>query len=115
MDLFTSPRRGKNKSPSSIPKPRKPGRLTPKLSLAPNGIALSPDQTTLYASDYGGLYVWLFTIKDDGSLFHKSLVITMKAPEKTPTVAFGDGMTTDSEGHAIAEGDGGSFFRGFHC
>jgi sugar lactone lactonase YvrE len=66
----------------------------------PNGIALSPDQKTLYVSDYGGLNVWSFAINEDGSLTDKKPLMTMKAPDKTPTSASGDGMTTDSDGRA---------------
>src|SRR6266850_7122091 len=66
----------------------------------PNGIAIGPDGTTLYVSDYGGLNVWAFHINEDGSLSDKKALMTMKAQEKTPTVAGGDGMTTDSEGRA---------------
>ncbi|HEV8605526.1 MAG TPA: SMP-30/gluconolactonase/LRE family protein [Tepidisphaeraceae bacterium] len=66
----------------------------------PNGIALSPDQSVLYVSDYGGLNVWAFKVGEDGMLSEKKALMTMKAPEKTPTSASGDGMTTDTEGRA---------------
>ena len=63
---------------------------------APNGIAVTVDQAHLLVSDYGGLNVWKFTINPDGSLTDKKAWATMKAPEKKPTVAGGDGMTVDS-------------------
>ena len=66
----------------------------------PNGIALSPDQSILYVSDYGGINVWSFRVAEDGTLSDKKPLMTMKAPEKTPTVAGGDGMCTDSDGRA---------------
>jgi sugar lactone lactonase YvrE len=66
----------------------------------PNGIALSPDQSILYVSDYGGINVWAFKVADDGTLSDKKPLMTMKAPEKNPNVAAGDGMTTDSDGRA---------------
>jgi len=66
----------------------------------PNGIALSPDQSVLYVSDYGGINVWAFKVGEDGTLSEKKALMTMKAPEKNPAVAGGDGMTTDSEGRA---------------
>jgi enterochelin esterase family protein len=66
----------------------------------PNGIALSPDQSVLYVSDYGGISVWSFKVAEDGTLSDKKPLMTMKAPEKNPNVAGGDGMTTDSEGRA---------------
>ena len=65
---------------------------------APNGIGLSPDQSTLYVSDYGGVNVWAFKVQPDGSLTDKKALMTMKAPENKPTVAGGDGMTIDAAG-----------------
>ena len=66
----------------------------------PNGIAFSPDQTTLYVSDYGGINVWSFSVQPDGSLTNKKPLMTMKAPEKKPDVAGGDGMICDTAGRA---------------
>ena len=67
---------------------------------APNGIGFSPDQKTLIVSDYGGLNVWTFSVGDDGTLSNKKPLMTMKAPEKKPTIAGGDGMTIDAAGRA---------------
>lgn len=67
---------------------------------APNGIGFSPDQKTLIVSDYGGLNVYTFSVADDGTLSNKKPAMTMKAPEKKPNVANGDGMTIDSAGRA---------------
>ena len=67
---------------------------------APNGIALTPDQSHLLVSDYGGLHVWRLAVQADGHLTDKSALMTMKAPEKKPTVAGGDGMTVDTDGRA---------------
>ncbi len=64
----------------------------------PNGIGLSPDHKTLYVSDYGGLNVWAFKIEPDGKLTDKKPLMTMKAPEKKPDNASGDGMTVDVDG-----------------
>jgi enterochelin esterase family protein len=66
----------------------------------PNGIGLSPDQKTLIVSDYGGVNVWTFTIQPDGSLTDRKPAMTMKAPEKKPDVAGGDGMAIDAAGRA---------------
>ena len=66
----------------------------------PNGIGLSPDQKTLIVSDYGGIHVWTFTIQPDGTLADRKPAMTMKAPEKTPEVAGGDGMAIDAAGRA---------------
>ena len=65
---------------------------------APNGIGLSPDGTTLYVSDYGGMNVYAFKVSADGTLSEKKALMTMKAPENKPTVAGGDGMAVDAEG-----------------
>lgn len=64
----------------------------------PNGIGLSPDQSTLLVSDYGGVNVWTFKINADGSLADKKPAMTMKTPEGKPSG--GDGMTVDSAGRA---------------
>jgi enterochelin esterase family protein len=66
----------------------------------PNGIGLSPDQSTLIVSEIGGTKVWTFKIEADGSLTDKKPLMTMKAPESKPTVASGDGMTVDTAGRA---------------
>jgi hypothetical protein len=66
----------------------------------PNGIGLSPDQKTLIVSDYGGVNVWTFAIQPDGTLADKKPAMTMKAPEKKPDVAGGDGMAIDAAGRA---------------
>jgi len=66
----------------------------------PNGIGLSPDQKTLVVSDYGGVKVWTFAVQADGTLADKKAAMTMKAPEKKPEVASGDGMAIDSAGRA---------------
>jgi sugar lactone lactonase YvrE len=64
----------------------------------PNGIALSPDQSTLAVSDYLGVNVWTFRIQPDGTLADKKPAMTMRTPENKPAVASGDGMTTDTAG-----------------
>ena len=66
----------------------------------PNGIGLSPDQKTLIVSDYAGINVWTFAVGADGLLSEKKAAMTMKAPEKKPDVANGDGMAIDSSGRA---------------
>jgi len=66
----------------------------------PNGIGLSPDQKTLIVSDYGGVKVWTFAVQADGTLTDKKAAMTMKAPEKKPDVAGGDGMAIDAAGRA---------------
>lgn len=65
---------------------------------APNGIGLSPDHSTLYVSDYGGVNVYAVKVNADGTLTDKKPLMTMKAPENKPTVAGGDGTTIDADG-----------------
>jgi len=65
---------------------------------SPNGIGLSPDQKTLYVSDYGTTTVYAFAVQPDGTLADKKALMTMKAPENKPTIANGDGMTIDAAG-----------------
>ncbi|MDB6053484.1 MAG: SMP-30/Gluconolaconase/LRE domain protein [Verrucomicrobiales bacterium] len=63
----------------------------------PNGIALSPDETTLAVSDYGGTNVWVMRIETDGSLKFKEPYMTARtAPGKSDASL--DGMTTDTVG-----------------
>lgn len=63
----------------------------------PNGIALSPDERTLYVVDScptsgGNRKIWAFDLADDGALSSQSLVIDF-APGRG-----GDGMCVDSQG-----------------
>jgi len=67
----------------------------------PNGIGLSPDEKTLLVSDYSGINVWTFAVQEDGKLTDKKPAMTMKAPEKKPDVASGDGMAIDASGNAF--------------
>lgn len=64
----------------------------------PNGITLSPDQGSLAVSDHGGKHVWIFRIEKDGGLGHPEPYMTMRTPVKTPEIAKGDGMATDTHG-----------------
>ena len=77
---------------------------------APNGIALSPDESTLAVSDSRGTHAWAFRIESDGSLTAKAPYMTLrrlinpagefKFNEPPPLVAEsrGDGMCTDTMG-----------------
>lgn len=64
----------------------------------PNGIYLTHDKNTLLVSDDGGIHVWSFAIRSDGTLTSKKPLATMKAPVNKPIVADGDGLTTDTDG-----------------
>lgn len=70
----------------------------------PNGIALSPDQGSLYVSEFGGTNVWAFRIEKDGSLAHGAPYMTLRTvPGKT--AALGDGMTTDALGRTYVSSE----------
>jgi enterochelin esterase family protein len=76
----------------------------------PNGIALSPDGGTLAVSDAGGEHVWMFRVREDGTLDAKIPAMSLRLPidqegefrfnEPPPYVAAsrGDGMATDRVG-----------------
>ncbi|MGD9857069.1 MAG: SMP-30/gluconolactonase/LRE family protein, partial [Planctomycetaceae bacterium] len=64
----------------------------------PNGIALSPDERTLYLVDScpvigGNRKIWKFDLADDGTLSNQRLVYDF-APGRG-----GDGMAVDQQGH----------------
>jgi len=88
-----------------------------------NGIALSPDEKTLYVATQsrvakttlsiadlpkeGGEYLWAFDVQPDGTLknqrnFAKYEIVTHR-PNGTPDVRFGgDGLTVDAQGRVYA-------------
>lgn len=89
-------------------------RLSPdgKLTLlekdikAPNGIAFSPDQKTLYVDDSDKAQWWAFDVKDDGTLANKRLFYDASAMQKDhPGTA--DGMKVDAHGNIFTAGPGG--------
>jgi hypothetical protein len=63
----------------------------------PNGIALSPDQSLLYVSDYRSHWVYSYQIGSDGTLRHKQRYFHLHAPD-TADDAGGDGMCVDRNG-----------------
>jgi sugar lactone lactonase YvrE/enterochelin esterase-like enzyme len=77
---------------------------------APNGITLSPDQSTLAVSDYRGENVWTFAVQSDGNLSSKAPYMTLQTEVDIQNTASngrgaafkpasgGDGMTVDPQG-----------------
>jgi len=63
----------------------------------PNGITLSPDQSTLIISDHGGKHVWAFKIEADGGLSATTPYMTVRTPEGTDE-SKGDGSCSDAHG-----------------
>lgn len=82
--------------------------LTKELSY-PNGLALSPDEKTLYvANSDPEKAVWMaFELKDDGTIENGRLFFDATALAKKGLPGLPDGMKVDSAGHVIATGPGG--------
>ena len=75
------------------------GELTnqPTEAAFPNGVALSPDHTLLYAADMRGQFVYSYQIQPDGSLAYEQPFFHLHVgPGQTSSGA--DGMTVDTEG-----------------
>ncbi len=83
--------------------------LLTKEVLAPNGLALSPDNKTLYVSnaDRKNAFYYAFPIKQDGTLgkkrvFYDATHLALEKNEGAP-----DGMAVDQDGKIFAAGPGG--------
>ncbi|MBS1566336.1 MAG: SMP-30/gluconolactonase/LRE family protein, partial [Bacteroidetes bacterium] len=63
----------------------------------PNGIALTPDQTQLYVTESTSHWVWLYTIKPDGTLANKQRYGWLHVPD-TEDNAWSDGLKCDRDG-----------------
>jgi gluconolactonase len=72
----------------------------------PNGVALAPDQQTLYVTDseLAGLYA--FPLLQDGTVGPRRLLATLK-PWKAGVVGLADGIEVDGEGRVYVAGPGG--------
>ncbi len=62
-----------------------------------NGIALSPDQTQLYVSDYESKWIYSFMVKPDGTLAHKQRLIWLHHKDSEDS-ARADGVRVDTIG-----------------
>lgn len=65
----------------------------------PNGIALSPDETTLYVSDSATNRLWAYALAADGSASGKRLLADLAIEGKPYPV---DGLRVDSQGRIFA-------------
>ncbi len=70
----------------------------------PNGIAFSPDETTLYVSDSATQTLWAYTIASDGSASDKRQVIDLTDKDKPGSV---DGVRVDQRGLVFMTCPGG--------
>ncbi len=65
----------------------------------PNGIALSPDQSILYVSEFGGTHVWRFPLAPNGDLRGGERFATLSlSADREGTAAGGDGMVVSPDG-----------------
>ena len=75
----------------------------------PNGIALSPDQRTLYVSvsDPEGAMIYAYALDAAGNVTGKRVFADMTALVKQGLPGYPDGMAVDAQGNLFATGPGG--------
>ena len=78
---------------------------------APNGIALSPDEKTLYVGNSDAeRAIWMaFDLKSDGTVANGRIFADVTALTKKGMVGNPDGMKVDKQGNLFATGPGGVF------
>jgi sugar lactone lactonase YvrE/enterochelin esterase-like enzyme len=67
----------------------------------PNGIILTPDQTQLIVADMNGAGLYIYTIKEDGTLANKSLFFYTQIPVNRSTSG-ADGLAMDTRGNLFS-------------
>ena len=73
--------------------------------IRPNGLALSPDESTLYISDSSDrCHIRAFNVENDGTLIHNRIYSHMCTPGVSGDP---DGMKVNQAGHLFATGPGG--------
>ncbi len=68
----------------------------------PNGIALTPDQTQLYVTESASHWVWVYTIKPDGTLAYKQRYGWLHVPDVSEN-AWPDGLKCDTAGRVYVD------------
>ena len=63
----------------------------------PNGVTLSPDQTLLYAAESASHWIWVYSIKPDGTLTNKQRFGWLHVPDNEDN-AWPDGLKCDTAG-----------------
>lgn len=82
------------------------GKLTllTKVHDRPNGISLSPDDSTLYVNDSARTLMWAYDITADGGITNGH---RFAAPRDKSTGGTTDGLEIDAEGNVYTTGPGG--------
>jgi len=62
-----------------------------------NGLCLSPDQTLLYVAESASHWIWVYSIRSDGTLFNKQRYGWLHVPDNQET-AWPDGLKCDRDG-----------------
>jgi len=62
-----------------------------------NGLTLTPDQTQLYVAESASHWVWIYSIREDGTLANKQRFGWLHCPDNSET-AWPDGMKCDTAG-----------------
>lgn len=62
-----------------------------------NGVALTPDQTQLYVAESASHWIWLYSIRPDGTLTNKQKYGWLQVPDNAEN-AWPDGLKCDREG-----------------
>jgi gluconolactonase len=65
----------------------------------PNGIILSPDETTLYVFPTGDPKMLAFAVKSPGVIADRRVFCTLKLPEGKKSTGGADGVTIDTKGN----------------
>lgn len=82
--------------------------LTKRFS-RPNGICLSPDESTLYVNDSGETFIQAYDLTEDGEIENGRRFAT---PKDEGAEGSTDGMKVDSEGNLYTTGPGGIWVYG---
>lgn len=65
-----------------------------------NGVCLTPDQTQLYAAESASHWIWIYSIRPDGTLYNKQRYGWLHVPD-TQENAWPDGLKCDREGRVF--------------
>ncbi|MFB6097563.1 MAG: SMP-30/gluconolactonase/LRE family protein [Salinibacter sp.] len=77
--------------------------LLTKTFARPNGICLSPDESTLYVNDSEKTAIWAYDVTEDGGITNERVFATPEGDADGTT----DGMAVDTNGNLYTTGPGG--------